>query len=72
MGNEAHRIKGILLGWKEVRIGDDYSETLLKLQVLTNLIQATAEGKIQRQENASEQEPRRTENNSIGSNRQED
>ena len=29
MGNETHRIKGILLEWKEVRIGDDYSETLL-------------------------------------------
>ena len=72
MGNETHRINGILLEWKEVRIGDGYSETLLKLQMLTNLAQAATEGKFSAARNAPKQGPRRTENNSIGSNRQED
>ena len=50
MGNETHHIKGILLGWKEVRIGADYSKTLLKLQMLANIVQAASERKIQRRE----------------------
>ena len=52
MGNETQKAKGILLEWKEVRVGDDYSKTLLKLQMLTNLVQAAAEGKCSATRNA--------------------
>ena len=72
MGNETQKVKGILLKWGEVRIGDDYSETLLKLQMITNLVQNAEEGKYSATRNAPKQEPRATENNSLEPNRQDD
>ena len=44
LDNEKGDTKGILTEWKEVRIGDHCLLTLLKLQTLTNDIQAAAEG----------------------------
>ena len=72
MENETQNAKGILMGRKEVRIGDDYSKTLLKLQMLTNLAQAAAEGKNSAARNATKQEPVTTESYSPESNHQED
>ena len=44
LDNEKGDTKGMLLEWEEVRIGDHCLQTLLKLQTLTNDIQAAAEG----------------------------
>ena len=44
--NEKQEIKAILIEWKVVRIGDECSRTLLRLQALTNLIQAAEEGEL--------------------------
>ena len=71
--NETQNAKGILPEWKEVRIGDDYySKTLLKLQMITNLVQAAAEGKYSAVGNALKQEPRTTEEYFFEPNRQGD
>ena len=50
LGGENQEIGRILVEWGEVRIGDGCSMALLKLQMLTNLTQAAAEGKTQRRE----------------------
>ena len=44
--NEKEEIKGILIGWKEVRVSDECSRILLRLKTLTNLLQAAEEGKL--------------------------
>ena len=46
--NEMNCITGIQLEWKEVRLGDEGAEILLKLQVLTSLAQPAEEGEMYR------------------------
>ena len=70
--NEKDGVKGLLVEWKEVRIGDECSRTLLKLQSLTNLIQAAEEGKLTQgkpnvAKNALRREQKKTENSSVNS-----
>ena len=42
LDNEKGDTKGIRTEWEEVRIGDHFLQTLLKIQTLTNDIQAAA------------------------------
>ena len=46
MGNEKGEIKGILIEWKEVRIGDHCLQAILKIQTFANNIQAADGGKL--------------------------
>ena len=46
LNSEQDEIKGIQIEWKEVRVADECVRILLRLQTLTNLIQAAGEGKI--------------------------
>ena len=53
--NEKGEIKGTLIEWEEVRVADECSRILLRLQTLTNLTQAAEEGKpIQGKPNAAQ------------------
>ena len=46
LNNEQNEIKGIQIEWKEVRVADACVGALLRLQTLTNMLQAAEEGKI--------------------------
>ena len=50
LGGEKQEAEGILTEWEELRAGCDFAKTLLKLQVLTNPIQAAKEGKTPRRD----------------------
>ena len=46
LNNEQNGIKGIQIEWGEVRVADACVGALLRLQTLTNMLQAAEEGKI--------------------------
>ena len=47
IGSETGDIKGVLIEWEEVRISDDWAQTLLKIQILTNVKHQLLEIKIE-------------------------
>ena len=47
LNSEQNEIKGIQIEWEEVRVADECVGILLRLQTLTNLLQAEEEGKPQ-------------------------
>ena len=44
IGGENEEVNGILIEWAEVRLEDDCAQTLLKIQILTNVMQRLLDG----------------------------